>query len=301
VTTQRIWEELRKILCCPEDGGQLEFSGSEYSCRACSRQFPILAGEILDLRPRLPQVVPSDTNSRFAEDYAKIFHRAFDGNSEAVAWGATEVVPPGWVRKRERQVRLIQRLLKEQGDGTLHTFCDFSAGAGYYTLQWTPSFRLVLHCDLSCDSLLYASRKAEKLGIDNIVFLRIDYLRPPFAAKLDCVICMDSLERGEGHERMLLGAIQRSLRPGGIGVVDFHNWWHNPLRRLGLLPENFGLNRSYTRREVEALLRSRGIRKFRYAPFYQEIDANGVASKMARAMLPATRHVFLFEETGDFS
>jgi SAM-dependent methyltransferase len=294
-----LWEELGKIICCPDDEGQVEFYGSKYSCRTCSRQFPILPGKIADLRPRSPQALPSDTNSRFVEDYAKTFHRPLDRSSQAVAWGATEVVAAEWARKRERQVRHIGSVLKEEHDSALNTFCDFSAGAGYYTLEYARSFPLVLHCDLSADSLVYASQKAEKLGIENIAFLRIDYLQPPFPGKLDCAICMDSLERGEGHERMLLEAIQRSLRLGGIGVVDFHNWWHNPLRRLGLLAQNFGLNRSYTRREVEALLRSCGIREFSYAPFFQEFEANGVACRMARAVLPATRHVFSFKRTNE--
>jgi len=33
----------------------------------------------------------------------------------------------------------------------------------------------------------------------------------------------------------------------------------NPLRRLGLLPENFGENRSYTKSEVLQLLKQAGI------------------------------------------
>jgi hypothetical protein len=110
---------------------------------------------------------------------------------------------------------------------------------------------------------------------------------------------MDTLERGEHHERMLLEAIRRSLRPSGIGLVDFHNWWHNPLRRLRLLPQNFGLNRSYSRKQAEALLRSCGIAKSRYAPFYQEFEGIGIPTRMAQALLPPTRHVFSFNGTSD--
>ena len=291
-----VWEELRHVICCPEDGEQLSFSGSEYGCRACSSRFPVLFGRIADLRPRSPQLISFKANAPFARDYAHAFHQQLQWSSGQPAWGATETVSAGWARRREREVRHIQRALKEHGNGTLHNFCDISAGAGYYTLAYVRSFPLILHCDLSCDSLLYASQKAEMLGIDNVAFLRIDYLQPPFAGRLDCAICMDSLERGTDHERMLLKAIRRSLRPGGIGIVDFHNWWHNPLRRLGLLPQNFGVNSSYTRAEAEALLLSCGITEFKYVPFYQEFEGTHRENKIGKAVLPPTRHVFFFEE-----
>lgn len=294
----RFWEELSDIVCCPEDRGQLVFCGSEYSCRICSRHFPILSGRIADFRPRSPQPVPRDTNLQFARDYLEVFHRPCEQTNQAVGWGAREVVTPRWARRRERQVEHVKSILQREKGCDMHTCCDFSAGAGYYTLGLAALFPGFLHCDLSSDSLFYAAHKVESRGINNVVFLRIDYLQPPFAGRLDCVICMDSLERGEGHERVLLGSIRRSLRPGGLGIVDFHNWWHNPLRRLGVLPQNFGFNRSYSRSEAEALLRSCGIKDFQYLPFCQEFEPSRMLGQIATTVLPSTRHVFLFKEPG---
>jgi hypothetical protein len=179
------WGKLRETICCPEDGEQLEFSAAGYSCRACSGLYPV-SGRIADLCPRSPQPIPGDTNPQFAQDYSDVFHRPFARSGEALAWGATEVVPARWAQWRERQVRHIQSVLKKQGNETVHTFCDFSAGAGYYTLAYARLFPLVLHCDLSGDSLLYASQKAEKLGIENVLFLRIDYLKPPVGSTGRC-------------------------------------------------------------------------------------------------------------------
>ena len=82
-----------------------------------------------------------------------------------------------------------------------------------------------------------------------MIFLRVDYLKLPFSQALDYVICLDTLIRGRDHERGLLASIRDALKPGGHAVLDFHNWWHNPLRRLGLLPQNFGGNTSYNYRE----------------------------------------------------
>lgn len=291
------WRELGNMLCCPNDQGPLDFSSLEYRCTLCSACFPILFEHIADLRPQSPMQLPLETNPEFAAGYVDLFHRTCEWNSNALGFGAREVIPSYLARRKEREVLHVQKVLQAQDEIGLRTFCDFSAGAGYYTLGLASSFPLVLHCDLSCDSLLYALLKAQKLGIDNIAFLRIDYLRPPFASTLDCVICMDSLERGEGHERMLLNAIRESLRSDGMGVIDFHNWWHNPLRRLGLLPENYRLNRSYSRCEAESLVRCCGVKNLQYWPFHQEFEPDDSKRRVAKTMVPPTRHVFLFKKT----
>jgi SAM-dependent methyltransferase len=142
------------------------------------------------------------------------------------------------------------------------------------------------------DNLSYAARKAERLGIRNIHFLRIDYFAPPFRHSLDRVVCCDTLVRGERHEATLLRAIRGALKPEGRAVVDFHYWWHNPLRRLGLLPQNFGSNRSYGRREAEALLSSAGVRKFEYFPFHQEFSPSWRGGRVVRRVIPPTRLVY---------
>lgn len=292
------WRELGNILSCPNDQGRLDFLDLEYYCTLCSARFPILFDRIADLRPRSPMQLPLETNPEFAAAYVQVFHRTCEWNGNAMGFGAREVISSYLARRKEREVLHVQKVLQAQDEIASRTFCDFSAGAGYYTLGLASSFPLVLHCDLSCDSLLYALMKAQKLGIDNIAFLRIDYLRPPFAGTLDCVICMDSLARGEGHERMLLQTIRMSLRSEGTAVLDFHNWWHNPLRRLGLLPENYRLNRSYSRREAESLVHSCGIKNLQYWPFHQEFEPDDPKGRIAKIIVPPTRHVFLFKETG---
>lgn len=71
---------------------------------------------------------------------------------------------------------------------------------------------------------------------------------------------------------MLLRKILESLAPGGRAVVAFHNCWHNPLRRVGFLKQNFADNKSYTRSEAERILRCSGVQEFHYQPFYQEFN-----------------------------
>jgi SAM-dependent methyltransferase len=151
----------------------------------------------------------------------------------------------------------VLRLIRSSTDTSGSVLVDVSAGIGFYTIALAPYFRHVLHCDLSVAGLTHASGLSQKLGTSNINFLRTDYLALPFRS-LTHVLCLDSLIRGDRHDLHVLGQIADSLRSWGCAVVDFHNWWHNPLRRLGLLPENFHNNRSYSRREAEALLHAAG-------------------------------------------
>ena len=100
----------------------------------------------------------------------------------------------------------------------------------------------------------------------------------------------EKLIRGEDHEGALLNQIERAISSEGRAIVDFHHWWHNPLRRLGLLQQNFGTNRSYTRTGAEGLMRECGIRDQRLVRFYQELEEP--FSKGLSWLLPATRLLY---------
>jgi hypothetical protein len=93
----------------------------------------------------------------------------------------------------------------------------------------------------------------------------------PFNNTLQQIICTDTLIRGRLHEILLLNSLHNALSDGGQALVDFHNWWHNPLRRLGLMSQNFGHNMSYTRKTAEKIVLVAGISKWKYFPFRQEI------------------------------
>ena len=209
---------------------------------------------------------------------------------EATApWADPSRVDQHSKQKKSRHIHwAFPRLQTDTGDSNL-ILCDISAGPGYYTLEYAASFRYVLHCDLSARALSYAARRASERQLDNVILLRIDYLRPPFRGSLDRVICFDTLIRGPEHDTDLLGAIAQSLRPEGIALVDFHNWWHNPLRKLGLLPDNFVGNTSYTRSGVRALLRDAGI-SGQMQEYYEELDADAWYTPVLTRILPPTRH-----------
>jgi SAM-dependent methyltransferase len=286
-------QDLYKILNCPDDGGDLRLFSGSLECAQCRRQFPILANNMVELLPLAP--VPSTGTSPYLSDYLDTRNQPFEWRPDSVAWGAPEHFPKAWVERKRRQVAAVRSLVVE-GAEARNLFCDFSAGAGYYTLAYASSkdWRWVVHYDLSVDSLTYAHRKAEKLGLENILFVRMDYLRPAFRRSLQRVVCLDSLIRGEWHEKLALEAIQSSLAPGGAAVVDFHNWWHNPIRRLGLLRNNFGPNRSYSKSETARLLASARIAQPQCFPFHQEIDPSSPLRSTVERMLPSTRWMYRF-------
>lgn len=288
-------QELLPILSCPDDGGKLQESGAALECVVCARLFPVVAPNLVELLPSFA-ALPKN-GSAYGDGYAAERERSFAFRDDALAWGAPEQFSTQWVEKRYRQVDAVRAVLSEI-DREQGVLCDFSAGAGYYTLTYAKEWRHVVHCDLSVDSLAYAHRKAARLGLGNILFVRMDYLRPPFRGTLDHVMCMDSLIRGKEHERLLLQTIHAALRKGGAAVVDFHNWWHNPIRRLGLLRNNFGENRSYAGREARQLLAEAGISEPRYFPFHQESARHPVVHSLLRRVLPPTRLVYRFGTGG---
>jgi hypothetical protein len=102
---------------------------------------------------------------------------------------------------------------------------------------------------------------------------------------LDRILCFDTVIRGKDHDRLLLKAIAGCLGTGGTAVIDFHNWWHNPLRRLGILKENFSTNKSYSRKSAESLLHEAGILEF---------ESNGFGSAFAN-LIPTTRLIYSFK------
>jgi len=307
-----LFSTLSGRLNCPDDHAILQLEQAAFHCPCCSRCFPIVADNFVELLPKNPAVLPAEFKREYLEGYLREFHRPFVfiedlGISEAAKLEKNtrarndvlfhaQVAAPAWVQKRSREVKRVLPLLARESSSP-KILCDFSAGPGDYTLAYASQFSVVLHCDLSVDSLAYAVRKSAQRKLENVLFLRIDYFSPPFQNSLDQIICLDTLIRGKPHETALLRAIQQSLTPQGFAIVDFHNWWHNPLRRLGLLPQNFGKNQSYDRRTAEGLLCETGVAEFEYFPFFQEFDHANLSSRLLSMIVPPTRFIYRFSSS----
>ena len=280
---------LSPTLRCPDDGGVLRLHPDRLVCTVCHREFPA--------RDNYVSLVAS---SLFAGDGGSLYDQAYraersgeESGRASLHWAMPEAGADRAVRFKQRQVDRVGALLAAGNGAAL--VADFSAGPGYYTRQYARSWKSVIHGDLCEASLFEARARATQDGLDNILYVRMDYLRPPFHQTLPRVICLDSLIRGRAHERQLLRSILGALATGGLAVVDFHNWWHNPLRRLGWLPDNFTGNRSYSRRELRILLAEAGVGRYECLPFHQEIDPHSRWAPLAALGLPATRWMVRFE------
>jgi SAM-dependent methyltransferase len=277
-------------IVCPNDHTKLVVGDNGLKCPTCSGFYPILNNRIINLLPLSPSELGSSFSAEYQSGYREEFFRPFLYDKKAIPWGAPEEVPEKWAKIRVMQANLIYKLLETEGHPD--TSCDFSGGAGYFSLKYSQKFKIVLHCDLSMSSLSYVYTKAEAMRLDNMFFLRIDYFHPPFFETLPSIICTDTLIRNPVHERMVLEQIYRSLEPTGKAVVDFHNWLHNPIRRIGFMHQNFRNNKSYRRFEIEdenGLLQSAGIESFRYYPFHQEFDVEDHSFVILKHLIPPTR------------
>jgi SAM-dependent methyltransferase len=285
--------EIARYLSCPDEGAPISPVSGGLRCARCQRIFPFQKPNLLEILPAKPIAISTaEVPAGYQNAYLQAYSSVWESRDDALPWGASETSSPKTVRGRERHTEEVLRLLRDPDDAPSdagEVFCDLSASAGHTTFAAARHSRLVFHCDLSVTAVHYASAKATRLGLDNMVILRSDYFRPPFLNSIQHLTCLDSLIRGPWHDVRLLANIRKALAPGGSAVVDFHNWWHNPLRRLGLLPENFGKNCSYTRREVLQLLDQAGIDEFVIRTFVQEADPRRLAAKALRRLMPATR------------
>jgi SAM-dependent methyltransferase len=287
-------EKLRTILdllWCPDEGRPLRLDRERLVCSGCGRGFP-LHEDFAEILPRHAARLPASASADYGGMYRTLFEQSYQNDDTCLAGGAEEHATPSWIRKRQRQVAAMRPLVTEGIEAAASVLCDIAAGAGHYTFAYAPQFRFVLHCDLSVENLNYARRKARERHLENIFFLRIDYFQPPFRHSLDRILCLDTLIRGEAHDAMLLKSIADSLQPSGRAVIDFHNWWHNPLRRLGMLPENFHSNKSYRRSETETLLAKTAFGSATVFPFVQEFNPGSRLDRICSKMVPSTRIVY---------
>jgi len=292
--------QIARYLCCPDDRVSLVPAPGGLDCPRCGRSFALQPQNVIELLPLKPaSIAPADVSPRYLEGYLHEFAKPLELREDAQAWGAPEGLPPKAVHLRKRQAREVLHLLQGGQSDIPEAFCDLSAGAGHCTFEAAKEYPLVFHCDLSADSIAYASTKADRLGVANIVFVRSDYLQLPFWNAMQHLICLDTLIRGAWHEVQLLTSLRLALAPGGRAAVDFHNWWHNPLRRMGLFRNNFAGNRSYVRAELQTLLANAGIQQFQVNRFVQEVDPAQRGGKILSRLVPPTRFLVCLSKPGE--
>ena len=282
--------EIARYLVCPDEAAPLAQDSSGLRCVRCSRVFPFRKPNLLEILPsKQVAISTSEVPSDYGSAYTQAYSGAWEPTDDALPFGAPETSSATMMKRREHHTQEVFRLLREAPNDADGVFCDLSAGAGHTTFVAARHSPLVFHCDLSAAAVRYASAKAARMGLGNMMIVHADYFRPPFRNSIQQLTCLDTLIRGPWHEAQLLASIRQSLAPEGTAVVDFHNWWHNPLRRLGLLRQNFGENRSYSKKEVLQLIKQAGFDDFAVSGFIQEADPQCRSAKVLGHVMPPTR------------
>jgi len=210
-----IIEEFLHILSCPDDGYQLSIDNGFVRCKKCKRIFSILKGNVVELLPSRPY--PSEQKAN--DYYLRLFGQRFEWNPLAKGWGDLSTARPGNRAYVYTHLKLIKEHLKESNGFLL----DVSGGAGSYSLHFAKIAKLVVHNDLSVDSINHAYQQCTQQGLRNVLFARGDYYQMPFATNsFDSLICTGHTLTTGGVTRAL-GEMMRCLKPGGRFAIDFPN------------------------------------------------------------------------------
>lgn len=272
------------ILRCPVDQGPLTIHAATAVCTQCRAAYARHATTLLDLLPAepIPRTGSSAVERANILRYETKFREPFRWMSSPRPWGAMADLPPREVRRVIHQQDLIRHALPS----ALGDFCDISVGSGRHAIPLLPRARHSVLCEVSVDDLNFVHSVVQDR--DNVLMVRCDYLRPPFAPEsFDTLLCTDTLIYGLDHEARLLSVLHAMLRPGGRLLGDFKCAWHtNPLRGPYMV--------SYTWTEVRRLLERAGFRSFQRVDYFQECTWLPLA--LAKYLLPPTRYFVMAEK-----
>ena len=222
-----ILSEYVDLFACPDDKHPLKINSNYFQCTSCQRKYPIFNDTIVDLVPSTQHLKPlTDTSPKSSKSY---WVDSFYNKEVNTPFSLTEKTetPFGEVDDSSRCsrnfVNIYKNFLLKQKNYSLGRFIDISASAGAFTLGNSRNAELIVHCDLSRKAINSAYRKARNLNINNIIFVRCDYMSLPFSSALDTVICLDSLNYfGLENDINTVAEMQRILRKGGSAMFDVH-------------------------------------------------------------------------------
>lgn len=116
--------QLAKYLVCPDDGSALSPGPAQFVCLQCARQFPVIAGNVLEILPTQPTSLGVSVAQQYVEGYIQKFSGRFGLPEKATPFGAQENMPAKWANRRRRQVRqVLPSLLKDTSGAVQSSTC----------------------------------------------------------------------------------------------------------------------------------------------------------------------------------
>jgi ubiquinone/menaquinone biosynthesis C-methylase UbiE len=237
-------EKAVSFLACPNDEGNLNLSNGLLTCNTCGSEFKILENDIVDLVPKTQINLDA---SKTPEGYLKDYTNLAKENHEEISKESYQAL--------ELDTRLQGYLLENQQEMLKiidnNVLCDVGAGVGDHSLEFSKKSPLVFHCDLDMRIIKIAKKKAKQMDLDNILFVRSDYLSLPFKKNsLPQVVCTGAMGRwGIVHDSLLVAQISKVIKKDGKVIMDFM-----AKERKGIPDDEFKKNR-ISKKEISSLLK----------------------------------------------
>lgn len=205
-----------QFLACPNCLKSITKNEKTLHCSSCNSDFPILDENIIDLVSNDSFDFITNATSEIYSEYSDLRSLGHPTEEKARLWGLeSKYGISGFVSTLRNK---ILSMLEDE------IICDIGAGVGNYSLFFANHAKLVFHCDLDLEAILSAAKEAKKQKINNILFIRCDYLYLPFRSNsLHCITSIDVLEKGYEHDSKLIEQISQKLIPNGKYIIDFHS------------------------------------------------------------------------------
>ena len=210
-------ESALSYLACPNDGNDLVYLKSDLFCNECSTKFIIMDDNFIELLPKISfQPKSKITTKMYSKYYSDLTNIGHSTENSKRLWGvASNSIPEGFFKKsRDTIMKFIDQNL----------VCDVGAGIGDYSFSLAKKSKIIFHCDLDLEAINYSKKIAKEQNLNNILFIRCDYMFLPFKnSSLPCITCIDVLERGEEHDNKLLEQLTLKIKSNGVCISDFHS------------------------------------------------------------------------------
>lgn len=282
-----------KLIVCPDDGTTIALRDSFLECPKCSRKYPILGNNFVEILPSdFPDWSLKENDPKKAEKfYSQEFERSFSWNVQRGGWGDLSNASPGLRSFYKAEIEKALQLLNPSDNSII---VDVSGAVGNYAIFLANKVKMVINCDLHIPSIIIAYERKK----DNMICVRTPYLKLPFVSNsFDYIICTDTLIRGWNHEVKLLKEISRIIKIGGRAFVDFHNLkWFRKNRNIC----------AYKVGSIRKLLHEAGIKQYTLYPFgyvptklafkeflYPYLDS------LFKFLLPLKRYIVVFIKEQD--
>lgn len=246
-------------ICCPCCRGDFDETEASLQCKACGRQFPVLAG-IPDLR-----LFP-DPYIGFEEDRRKglrVAERLTNLSFSEVIdfyYTITDVVPPHHARLYKRglmagvaRARAAMASWEDKGAfGPGSDLLDVGCGTAPFLVAAAPRCRRLAGVDIAFRWLVVARKRLEEAGLDlPLICACAEAL--PFRNEVFDRVVFDSTIEVVDDQKQALAESHRVIRPGGSLFLTTPNRFSlGPDPHLGVLAGGYWPKRlldSYARRQ----------------------------------------------------